>query len=188
MERQHVSRRIVLGAAVVGLAVMVLVGGGERTLAKEFRPGHGDKATFKSSCDQYGGTFIDSPKDGLTACFYGDGSKTVCDKDGNDCINYPPPPKKMVDTGLADPIVADAPLVAEDSQTVAPVHAPLEVIAEAPLEAVVEAPVDAPADSQVASAAESGTLAAPVEAPVALAEEPVAAEEPMTIEASAEQP
>ena len=188
MERQHVSRRIVLGAAVLGLAVMALVGGGESTLAKESRPGHGDKATFKSSCDQYGGTFIDSPKDGLTACFYDDGSKTVCDKDGNDCINYPPPPKKMVDTGWADPVVTDAPLVGADSQTVAPVHAPLEVIAETPLEGVVETPVDAPVDSQVASAAESGTLAAPVEAPVTLTEEPVAAEEPIAVEASAEQP
>ena len=188
MERQHVSRRIVLGAAVVGLVVMALMGGGERALAKEFRPGHGDKATFKSSCDQYGGTFIDSPKDGLTACFYGDGSKTVCDKDGNDCINYPPPPKKMVDTGWADPIAADAPLVAEDSQTVALVHAPLQVIAEAPLEAVVEAPVDTPVDSQVVSAAGSEVVAAPAEAPVALTEEPVAAEEPMAVEASTEQP
>jgi hypothetical protein len=186
MERQHVSRRIVLGAAVVGLAVMALVGGGESTLAKEFRPGHGDKATFKSSCDQYGGTFIDSPKDGLTACFYGDGSKTVCDKDGNDCINYPPPPKKMVDTGLADPIVADAPLVAEDSQTVAPVHAPLEVIAEAPLEAVVEAPAAAPVDSQVSSAAGTEVVNAPVEATVAMTEEPVDAEEPTAGETGAE--
>jgi hypothetical protein len=70
--------------------------------------------------------------------------------------------------------VADAPLVADDSQTVAPVDAPLEAIAEAP--------VDAPVESQVAPAAESGTLAVPVEAPVTLTEEPVAAE------ASAEQP
>ena len=95
---------------------------------------------------------------------------------------YPPPAKKMEETSWADPIAADAPLVAADTQTVAPVHAPLEVIAEAPLEAVVEASVDAPLDSQSASAAGSEVVAAPAEAPIPLTEEPVAAE------ATAEQP
>jgi hypothetical protein len=174
MNRQHVTRRIVLSAVVVGLAIVATVGGGNSALAKESRPGNGDKASFKSSCDQYGGTFIDSPKDGLTACFWGDGSKTVCDKDGNDCINYPPPPKKMEETSWADPIVADAPLVADDTQTVAPVDAPLEAIAETE--------IAAPVDSQAATVAESGALAAPAEAPVTLTEEPPAAE------VSAEQP
>lgn len=41
-----------------------------------------------------GGVFIDSPQDKLTACFYPDGSKTVCDANGQDCENYPPPPPK----------------------------------------------------------------------------------------------
>jgi hypothetical protein len=174
MERQHVTRRIVLGAAVIGLAVMAIVGDGESTLAKELRPSNPDKASFKSSCDQHGGTFIDSPTDGLTICVWPDGSKTVCDRNGADCINYPPPPKKLEDTGSADPIVADAPLVADDPQTVAPDYVPLEVVAEVPLEAVVEAPVDASVDNQVVSAVESGTLTAPAEAPVTLTEEPLA--------------
>jgi hypothetical protein len=187
MERQHVTRRIVLGAAVVGLAALMTVGGGDSALADK-NLNHGDKASFKSSCDQYGGTFIDSPKDGLTACFWGDGGKTVCDQDGNDCENYPPPPKKMEETSWADPIVADAPLVVDDTQTVAPVDAPLQTIAEAPLEAVGEPSVAAPVESQLATGAESGTLAAPAEAPATLTEEPVAAEEPMAAEASAEQP
>jgi hypothetical protein len=182
MKRQQFTRRIVLGAVLVGLAILATVGGGDSALAETKGPGHGSKEVFKSSCDQYGGTFIDSPKDGLTICVWPDGGKTVCDSSGNDCTNYPPPPKKLVDTGSAHPIVADAPLVADDPQTVAPVYAPLEVIAEAPLEAVVEAPADAPIDSQVVSAAESSTVAAPAE------ETYVPAEEPVAVEASEEQP
>jgi hypothetical protein len=64
---------------------------------------HGDKASFESSCKQHGGEFIDSPKDKLTQCIWGDGGRTVCDQDGNDCDNYPPPkPTKNVG-GAEDP-------------------------------------------------------------------------------------
>jgi hypothetical protein len=177
MTKQHGTRRIVLSAVVVGLVFLGL-GTVDGTLAAPI--GEGSKKTFEEGCKEMNGTLIDSPKDGLTACFYDDGSKHVCDQNGSQCTYYPPPPKKMEETSWADPITADAPLVTEDSQTVAPVYAPLEVIAEAP--------VDAPVDSQVASAAESSTLAAPVEAPATVTEEPVAAEEPVAIEASAEQP
>jgi hypothetical protein len=187
MERQHVTWRIVLSAVVVGLVFLGL-GTIEGTLAAVKGGDYGSKDNMKVNCELNGGTFIDSPQDGLTACFHTDGSKDVCDQNGGDCYYYPPPPKKLVDTGSANPIVADAPLVAEDSQTVAPVYVPLEVIAEAPLEAAVAAQVDAPVDSQVATAAESSTLAAPVEAPATVTEEPVAAEEPIAAEASAEQP
>ena len=126
MERQHFSRRIVLSAVVVGLAVLGLapVHG---TRAAPI--GEGSKKTFEQGCKDMNGTFIDSPKDGLTACFYDDGSKHVCDQNGSQCNYYPPPPKKMEETSLADPIVADAPLVAVDSPTVAPVDAPLQTIA-----------------------------------------------------------
>ena len=152
MERQHFTRRIVLSAVVLGLAVLGLAPV-DGTRAAPI--GEGSKQTFEDGCKAMGGTFIDSPKDGLTACFYDDGSKHVCDQNGSQCDYYPPPAKKMEETSWADPIAADAPLVAADTQTVAPVHAPLEVIAEAPLEAVVEASVDAPLDSQIASAAGS---------------------------------
>ena len=154
---------------MVGLTVLAMVGGGDSALAKELRPGNGDKATFKSSCDQHGGTFIDSPSDKLTICVWGDGSKTVCDANGNDCINYPPPPKKQTDSGMD---VADAPLIVDDTQIVTPVDAPLEAIAEAP--AIVEAPVEAIVEAPLEVIAE-----APVEAPVTLTEEPmvVASEE-----------
>ena len=185
MARQQLTRRIVLGAVMLALVVLGLapVHG---TLAAPI--GEGSKKTFEEGCKSMNGTFIDSPKDGLTACFYDDGSKHVCDQNGSQCRYYPPPPKKMEETSWADPIVADAPLVAVDTQTVAPVDAPLQTIAEAPLEAVAETSVAAPVESQVASAAESGTLGATVEAPVTLTEEPAAAEEPMMAEASAEQP
>jgi hypothetical protein len=164
MHRQQVSRRIVFSAVVLGLAVLGLapVHG---TLAAPI--GEGSKKTFEAGCKEMGGTFIDSPKDGLTACFYNDGSKHVCDTNGSQCTYYPPPPKKMEETSWADPIVADAPLVAADSETVAPVYAPLEVIAEAP--------VDASVDSQIASAVESAAVAAPVNAADVPVEEPVAA-------------
>lgn len=171
MDRQQFTRRIVLGAAVLALVVLGLapVHG---TLAAPI--GEGSKKTFEEGCKSMNGTFIDSPKDGLTACFYDDGSKHVCDQNGSQCTYYPPPPKKMETTSWADPIVADAPLVAADSQTVAAV--------DAPLEAVAAAPAVAPVDSQVSSAAESEVVAAPIEATVAMTEEPLAAE------ASAEQP
>jgi hypothetical protein len=71
--------------------------------------------------------------------------------------------------------VADAPLVADDTQTVAPVEAPLQTIAAVPV------------DPPVAAAAESEAVAAPVEAPVIMSEEPVA-EEPAAVEVGAEQP
>jgi hypothetical protein len=177
MNQQHLSRRIVLGAIVLGLAVLAWAPV-DGALAAPI--GEGSKKTFQEGCKEMGGTFIDSPKDGLTACFYDDGSKHVCDANGSQCTYYPPPPKKLVESSWADPILADAPLVAEDSQTVAPVDAPLETIAAAP--------VDAPVDSKVGNAVASEVVAAPVEAAVTVTEEPVAIEEPMAVEASAEQP
>ena len=175
MHRQQVSRRIVFSAVVLGLAVLGLapVHG---TLAAPI--GEGSKKTFEEGCKTMNGTFIDSPKDGLTACFYDDGSKHVCDQNGSHCTYYPPPPKKLADTGLADPVVADAPLVADDPQIVASVDPPVN----ASLEAITETEIAAPVESQVVSAVESGVLAARVAAPITLTEEPAAAE------ANADQP
>jgi len=192
MERQHVTRRIVLSAAVVGLAVLTALGGGDQVNAEiKTDTNNGSKAAFKTSCestvlDGVPGTFVDSPKDGLTACVYGDGSKNTCDQQGNNCT-YTPPPKAP---SPADPVLdstsgldfADVPPIADDPQMVAPEYVPLEVIVETPVTAIAETPVNAPLDSQAAAAPESGALAAPVEEPVTLTEEPTAAE------ASAEQP
>ena len=172
MHRQHVSRRIVFSAVVLGLAVLGLapVHG---TLAAPI--GEGSKKTFAEGCKAMNGTFIDSPKDGLTACFYDDGSKHVCDTNGSQCTYYPPPPKKMEETSWADPLAgaASETTMIDDTQTVAPVDAPLEAIAEAPVEAIAETESAAPVDVQAAAAADTGALAAPAEAPVTLTEEPM---------------
>lgn len=197
MYRQHFTRRIVLSAAVVGLAILTALGGGDGVNAEENAHDFGSKAEFKSACESnviegVSGTFVDSPKDNLTACFYGDGSKNVCDQNGNDC-NYYPPPKSNQEPGSGGPflgsngeiitetppvepmptveetligggaVLADIHVIADETQTVAPVDAPLQAVAE----------------TDVAAAAE---------APVTLTEESVAAEEPMAGEASAEQP
>ena len=192
MRRQHLTRRIVLSAAVVGLAVLAVLGSGDQVNAEiKTDTNNGSKAAFKSSCestvlDGVPGAFVDSPKDGLTACVYGDGSKNTCDQQGNNCT-YTPPPKAP---SPADPVLnstsgldfTDVPPIADDPQVVARDYVPLEAITEAPVEAVVEAPVDAPVDDQIVSAAESGALAPLAEAPITLTEEPLATE------ASAEQP
>ena len=123
MNGRRSTRRGFLAAVIGGVA---LLGPGRvnGVLADMRGPGHGGKDIFKSSCDQYGGTLIRHPRsNGLTICVWSDGSKTVCDSNGNDCTNYPPPPKKkLVDSGVD---VADAPLIVDDTQTVTPVDAPL---------------------------------------------------------------
>jgi hypothetical protein len=169
MERQQVRRRIVLSVVAVALA---LPGPGAR--AVEDDGGFYDKAQFQGTCEDFGGIFTDT-QDGNTWCQWDDGSQTVCDDDGQDCHDIPRTAQTVA------PI--DAPLVAVDeTQTVAPVEAPLQTTAEAPTAASAAAPVAATIETQGVSAVESGAVAAPVEAPVTLIEEP------MAVEASAEQP
>jgi hypothetical protein len=166
MERQHFTRRIVLSAVVMGLAVLGTGVFQEGALARS-------KADFQRDCEQNGGVFVDSPDDSLTICLLADGGKVVCDANGNYCYIYPPPPKKQ-EAGWAAPLDATSgATLTDDTQPIAPVETPLQTIAGAPLEAVAETPLEAPV-----------ILA---EEPVAAAE-PVAAEEPMAVEASAEQP
>jgi hypothetical protein len=140
---------------------------------------------FEGKCKAGGGIYTETTEgDGNAWCQHEDGSQTVCDLNGNDC--YYIENKSQEPTGWANPAVdttVDA-TISDDTQSIAPGDAPVD----APLEAIAETPAAAPVDSQGASAAESGTLAAPVEAPVTLAEEPVAAVEPVAAEASAEQP
>jgi hypothetical protein len=91
MMNARTTRRSFLGA-VMG-AVGLLGAGRLNGALADKNLNHGDKASFKSSCDQYGGEFVDSPKDKVTVCVWSDGGKTVCDGNGNDCDNYPPPKK-----------------------------------------------------------------------------------------------
>ncbi len=198
MQRQHLTRRIVLSAAVVGLAVLTALGGGDGVAAEtEHRPGHGDKSIFQSSCEQYGGAFLDSPKDKLTACFYPDKSKTVCDSNGNDCINYPPPkPTKLerplvgsageiieilpmepaptvVETQIGGrAVLADSHVIADeaDASVAASITAPAEGATAAPGDESVAEPGSAPvADQGAAPVAEAveESVVEPVTAPVA---------------------
>jgi hypothetical protein len=186
MHRQHLTRRIVLSAAVVGLAVLAVLGSGDQVNAEiKTDTNNGSRAAFKSSCestvlDGVPGAFVDSPKDGLTSCVYGDRSKNTCDQQGNNCT-YTPPQKAP---SSAEPVLnsisgldfTDVPPIDDDPQVVAPDYVPLEAIAETPGGAVVKAPVDPSVDNQVAAAVESGALAVPAEEPVTLTEEPLATE------------
>jgi hypothetical protein len=161
MQRQQFTRRIVLGAFALTLA---LPGLGAR--AAEDDGGFYDKAQFKGTCEEFGGIFTDT-QDGNTWCQWDDDSQTVCDEDGQDCHDIPRT------TQTVAPI--DAPLVAVDeTQTVAPVAAPLEAIAETE--------IMAPVETQAVSAAESGALAAPVDVVETAVEEAIPAA------TSAEQP
>ena len=91
MNQRRSTRRRFLGAVIGGVGML---GAGRLNGAlADKNLNHGDKASFKSSCDQYGGEFVDSPKDKVTVCVWSDGGKTVCDTKGNDCENYPPPKK-----------------------------------------------------------------------------------------------
>lgn len=197
MSGRRSSRRGFLGTVIGGLA---LLGTGYfRSALADKTLNNGDKQSFQKGCEDNGGTFIDSPKDNLTACFWSDKSKTVCDRNGNDCENYPPPPKKLEETRWADPIlgatgesvlegeptvveesiasgaeVADVPLMSDETQTVMPV--------EAPLEAIAETEVAAPVETQEASVAESRAEAASADVVA------IPAEDRIPVETSEEQP
>jgi hypothetical protein len=91
MDGRYGTRRRFLGGLAGALALLG-TGRWNRVLADKTL-NNGDKATFEKSCKQYNGEFVDSPKDKLTLCVWSDGSRTVCDQNGNDCENYPPPKK-----------------------------------------------------------------------------------------------
>lgn len=97
------SRRGFLRALFGGAALLVAgrIAGvrAEATKAPNQTPGE-----LKSSCEQYDGTYIESKKDDVTACFWPGGGKTVCKYDGTGCYNYDPPkPKPNAAGGISDP-------------------------------------------------------------------------------------
>ena len=83
MNGQQLTRRIVLGAFAVTLA---LPGLGAKASVDD--GGYYDKAQFKGTCEDFGGTFTDT-EDGNTWCQWDDDSQTVCDEDGQDCHDIP---------------------------------------------------------------------------------------------------
>jgi hypothetical protein len=93
------------GTAAIHDGAALLVAGhvtgvrAEPTQAPNQAPGE-----LKSSCEQYDGTYIESKKDDVIACFWPDKGKTVCKYDGTGCYNYDPPkPKPNAGGGGAGP-------------------------------------------------------------------------------------
>jgi hypothetical protein len=81
--------RALFGGAALLVAGRVAGARAEPTRAPDQTPGE-----LKSSCEQYDGTYIESKKDDIIACFWPGGGKTVCKYDGTGCYNYDPPKPK----------------------------------------------------------------------------------------------
>jgi hypothetical protein len=78
--------RVMLGGAGLVIAGRTASVRAETTLA----PAQG-AGELKSSCEQYGGVYIESKQDDIQACFWPNKGKTVCKLDGTGCYNYDPP-------------------------------------------------------------------------------------------------
>lgn len=90
MNRQQITRRMVLAAFTVALALP-----GLQARATVDDGGYYDQAQFKGHCEETGGIFTDT-EDGNTWCQWDDDSQTVCDDEGQDCHDiesgHPLPP------------------------------------------------------------------------------------------------
>ena len=88
MHGQHVTRRVVLAALVMTVA---LIHGGSAVESSQShpRPDFGSAEGFRLECELLGGTY---GEDGIgnTNCHYPDGTWTQCDANGNDCWITPP--------------------------------------------------------------------------------------------------
>jgi hypothetical protein len=137
MHGRRSTRRSFLGTVVGAAAILGLkrVPGTPAALAADAE--YPSASSFKTNCERNGGVFIDSPQDGLTACFYRDGSKDVCNTSGGNCTHYPPPPKNQINSGTN---VADAPFIVDGTEIMTP--------GEPPLVAIAETPGDGPLDRQ----------------------------------------
>lgn len=93
MNWQQLTRRTVLGAAVVLVAASLALGGGHEASAARDDGGYPidgyvDEEEFKLMCELYDGTFS-KDQYGDTSCHYADGSSTHCDAYGQDCWRIP---------------------------------------------------------------------------------------------------
>ncbi|MEZ4562283.1 MAG: hypothetical protein R2853_06060 [Thermomicrobiales bacterium] len=84
------NRRRVLQAAFGG-AIVLLANRAAGTAAEPTPAPNQNPGELKSSCEQYGGVYIDSQKDDIQACFWPNKGKTVCKYNGSGCYNYDPP-------------------------------------------------------------------------------------------------
>jgi hypothetical protein len=90
------SRRGFLQAAFGGVALLA-AGRVAAARAEPTKSPDQSAAELKSSCEQYGGVYIESKKDDIIACFWPNKGKTVCKYNGTGCYNYDSP--KMVNHG-----------------------------------------------------------------------------------------
>lgn len=91
MNTRQMTRRTVIGLALAALAGLTSFGGAP-VFAQNNNggglDGWGSKADFEWFCGLVGGGWIDSPGDNMTICVYPDGSREVCDQQGNNCTIY----------------------------------------------------------------------------------------------------
>jgi hypothetical protein len=103
MTGRRSSRRGFLGAVIGGVTLL----GSARlngVLAEPTQAPNQSREGLKSDCDHNGGTYIESKKDDVTACYWSGGGKTACRYDGTHCYNYPDPkPKSSPTEGNVDP-------------------------------------------------------------------------------------
>lgn len=90
--------------ALFGGAALLITGRTGIALAEPTRAPNQGPGELKSSCDKHGGTYIESKKDDVQACFWSNKGKTVCKYNGTGCYNYDPPKAVTTPTGpFADP-------------------------------------------------------------------------------------
>lgn len=118
MDGRQTNRRMVLKGVLGAIGLLAVGRGAARAEKKTGGLAYDSKEDFKTSCDAgeingIKGEFIDSPKDKLTLCVWGDGSKTTCDQNGKDCT-WNPPPKSSAPGSHWDDVGGDLPLFAAD--------------------------------------------------------------------------
>jgi hypothetical protein len=125
MNKQQMTRRLVLGGFAVALA---LPGFGAAAAGEDFADDIASGAQMQGICEDFGGIFTDT-QDGNLWCQWDDGSQTVCDEDGKDCHDIPftpPPPGRWDLPGIVvDPVmvadpVSDPPTGSDDQRSVTP--------------------------------------------------------------------
>lgn len=146
MNRQQLTRQMILGAFTVALALP-----GFGAAAAGHPDGDWDRryATFKEGCEADQGVYTDT-EDGNTWCQWDTGAQTVCDTDGNDCHYLP---RKQQLGGRRPPLRVNAPLVADpvinDGGTLPPLASdPSLFVTDRPTESERQPSMTAPANAQ----------------------------------------
>jgi hypothetical protein len=116
MTGRRSTRRGFLGAVIGGVA---LLGSARRNgvLAEPTKAPDQQNGALKTDCDAHGGTYIESKKDDVIACYWSGGGQTACRYDGTHCYNYPDPkPKPSAPAGTGDPLAGLGDVATYDSE------------------------------------------------------------------------